>query len=73
MRVVIESMQYITYLQSAVPSMPTGIVVNDYDYNYITLSWLPPETPNGILELYGVTYQGFKKESLVDEVYNFFA
>ena len=49
--------------------MPSNLMVDDYDHNYITLSWSPPETPNGIVDLYRVTYQGFKDESLINEVY----
>ena len=55
-------------LSPAVPTMPLSLMVDDYDHNYITLSWSPPETPNGIVDLYRVTYQGFKDESLIDKV-----
>ena len=48
--------------------MPLNLMVDDYDHNYITLSWSPPETPNGIVDLYRVTYQGFNDESLINEV-----
>ena len=49
--------------------MPSSLMVDGYDHNFITLSWLPPETPNGIVDLYRVTYQGFKDDGLIDEVY----
>ena len=49
--------------------MPSGLTLDDYDHNYITLSWSLPETSNGIVDLYRVTYQGFKDESLSNEVY----
>ena len=59
---------YIFSLRAAVPTMPSSLMVDDYDHNFITLSWLVPETPNGIVDLYRVTYQGFKDESLIDKV-----
>ena len=58
----------IVHLSTAVPTMPSHLTVDDCDNNFITLSWLPPETPNGIVDLYRVTYQGFKDDYLT-EVY----
>ena len=56
-------------LSTAVPTMPSSLMVDDYDHNFITLSWLPPETPNGIVDLYRVTYQSFKDDNMTEEVY----
>ena len=58
----------IVHLSTAVPTVPSHLTVDDCDHNFITLSWLPPETPNGIVDLYRVTYQGFKNDYLT-EVY----
>ena len=40
--------------------MPSSLTVDDYDHNYIALSWQPPEIPYGNVDLYRIRYQGFK-------------
>ena len=50
------------------PSEPSGLEVDDKDHDFISLSWGPPDTPNGIVEMYRIIYQPYKDESLINKV-----
>ena len=64
----IQKLYIIAFLLSAVPSMPSGLVEESKDHDFISLSWMPPDTPYGIVETYRVAYEGFKDESLIGQV-----
>ena len=44
----------------AVPSEPRSLVVFSVTSTSVTLQWMPPETPNGVIMQYSILYNGTK-------------
>ena len=48
----------ITLLLSLVPSEPCSLEVDSVTSATVTLQWIPPETPNGLITKYSLQYNG---------------
>ena len=42
--------------------MPVNLTVVGHDFDFVSLTWIPPAIPYGIIEMYRISYQGFKQE-----------
>ena len=53
----IVGLSYCPYVFSIVPTAPTSLMVVDVGDTTVTLSWMPPDPPNGIITDYRVRYR----------------
>ena len=53
----------------AVPSAPLDPSVELVNSTAVTLKWSPPDSPNGNLLYYRITFYGYKTDSKVSQIY----
>ena len=60
---------FFVFLHNPVPSAPQNVSGEQLNTTAVRLHWDPPESPNGIITGFQVTYYGYRRTVQVQQVY----